>query len=419
MKLAARYNRASLIVSISILLVGSIVYYIAISYFSNNQIDRSLKEEIDEVIVYVANHQRLPKPYEFDENQAIFTPVGNSVVPLRFTDTPFYESQSKKTRPGRAVIGMVQLKGINYQVVIAESKESTQYLVQIIGLITSILTILLLIALFFTNRYVLRDLWKPFYQLLQKLKSFDAGKPGTHTANDSRVDEFRELGVAIDLMSERVSKDYQSLRTFTENASHEIMTPLAVITSKLDNLIQDETLNAEQFEQLQDIYNASSKLSRLNQSLLLLVKIDNNLINDTGEINLKLLIDKKLNHFQEILHAKDLIVNHVLQDRIIFGNPYLIDILLNNLLSNAIRHNITGGQLRLELNAQRFVISNTSNSEALNETLIFERFQKGRASEGLGLGLTIARNICDNYGYLLTYRFDNPFHCFIINFNAG
>ena len=111
MKLAARYNRASMIISISILLVGSIIYFVAISYFSDNQIDKDLKEEIDEVAVYVATHQRLPKPFEFDENQAIFTPIGHDLLPLRFTDTPYYESQSKKMRPGRAVIWHGTVKG--------------------------------------------------------------------------------------------------------------------------------------------------------------------------------------------------------------------------------------------------------------------------------------------------------------------
>lgn len=405
-----------MIISICILLLGGCVYFIAISYFSDNQIDRDLKEEIDEVAVYVATHQRLPKPYEFDENQAYFTNIGHEASPLRFTDTPFYESQSKKMRPGRAVIGMVQLKGTNYRVMITESKESTQYLVQIIGLITAILTVLLLTALFFTNRFILRGLWKPFYQLLQQLKSFDVSKKPIHQASDLLVDEFRELQQAIALMSERVVKDYQSLKTFTENASHEMLTPLAIINSKLDNMVQDEAMTAEQFEQLQDIYDASEKLSRLNQSLLLLVKIDNHLINEKEEINLKAMIEEKLIQFQEIIRGKRIVVSDFLQDKYIVSNTYLIDLLLNNLLSNALRHNSTGGQLRLDLNSNSLIIANTGPLEALDATYIFERFQKSRTSEGLGLGLTIARNICENFGYHLTYNYEEPFHRFIIKF---
>lgn len=418
MKLAARYNKASMIISICILLLGGVIYFIAISSFSNNQIDRDLKEEIDEVAVYVATHQKLPKPYEFDENQAYFTPTGQKSLGLRFTDTPFYELQSKKMRPGRAVIGMVQLKGMNYRVMIAESKESTQYFVQVIGLITAILTVLLLTALFFTNRFVLQGLWKPFYGLLYQLKSFDVSAISNSQSHKIEIDEFNELQQAIEMMSERVVKDYKSLKTFTENASHEMMTPLAVINSKLDNLVQDENMSEEQFEQLQDIYNASDKLSRLNQSLLLLVKIDNYLINDVEEINLKTVIEEKLNQFQEIISAKQLGVSDFLHNQLLTANPYLIDILINNLLTNALRHNYNGGQLRLESDSNRLIISNTSLAESLDPSHIFERFQKSQTSEGLGLGLTIARNICENYGFELTYEFVHPFHRFTINFKA-
>lgn len=417
MKLSTQYNRASMIASICVLIVAGLAYYIAISYISDNQLDDDLREEFDEVAVYVGTNQKLPKPFEYDEHQASFVPVGDRTMPLKFINAPFIDPKTKKVEAGRAAIGIVQLKGINYETTIVESKEATEYLVQIIGTITAALSIVLLLVLFFINRFVLSGLWKPFYKLLQQMKTFSVGKQ-TDTKDDIlKIDEFNELQLAINLMSERVSKDYQSLKIFTENASHEIMTPLSVITSKLDNLVQDETLKAEQFDQLQDIYDASNKLSRLNQSLLLLVKIDNHLINEAEEINLKLLIEQKLDQFQEIIRAKDLIINDILQDRVISGNSYLIDILLNNLISNAIRHNIAGGQLRLILNAQQFSISNTGSSDALDDTLIFERFQKGRSSEGLGLGLTIARNICDNYGYKLCYRFDSPFHFFIIKFD--
>ncbi len=416
MKLAARYNKASMIISICILLLGGVIYFVAISYFSDNQIDRDLKEEIDEVVVYVGTHQHLPKPYEFDENQAYFTPIGHQTQALRFTDTPFYESQSKKMRPGRAAIGMAQLSGLNYRVMIIESKESTQYLIQVIGLITAILTILLLTALFFTNRFLLRGLWKPFYHLLHHLKSFDVSLKVVREHENLQVDEFRELQQAIDVMEERAVKDYQSLKTFTENASHEMMTPLAVINSKLDNLVQDESMTASQFEQLQDIYTASDKLSRLNQSLLLLVKIENHQLNEVEEINLKSVIQDKLSQFQEIINAKQLLVSDFLHDKLITANTYLIDILINNLLSNSLRHNMNGGQLRLDLNADRLIIANTSSSEALDTSHIFERFQKSRTSEGLGLGLTIARNICDNYGYQLSYQFNESFHSFIVTF---
>jgi signal transduction histidine kinase len=74
-----------------------------------------------------------------------------------------------------------------------------------------------------------------------------------------------------------------------------------------------------------------------------------------------------------------------------------MDILLNNLLSNAIRHNQSKGNINIYLTEDRFVIQNSGSFSPLNSNFIFDRFQKGGASEGAGLDLTIVKNICNIY----------------------
>ncbi len=418
MKLAQQYTRASIIITFSILFFAGIIYYVAISYISNNQLDRDLTEEIDEVTYYVNHNHKMPTPVDFDDDAAAFAPIGQRTVQRHFVNMPFVEPHSKKTEPGRAVIDMIRLNGINYQVSITESKEGTEYLAQIIAFITIALTAILLAALFFTNRYILNGLWQPFYKLLGGLKSFSVANNMEYSYAEYPVkaDEFRELREAIDTMATRARGDYQTLKNFTENASHEMMTPLAVIASKLDTLIQDENLNAAHYEQLYNISLSINKLSRLNQSLLLLVKIDNKQIKDSALINLKELIDEKVNQFQEMIANKEITVTCELATKNIYASQYLVDILLNNLLSNAVRHNIKGGRINIRLDASHLVVENTSPQPALDETKIFERFEKGKASEGMGLGLTIARNICNNYTFDLSYSFAGPFHRFTVRF---
>jgi len=418
MKLSEQYNRASIIITLGILLFAGVFYYAVISYISNNELDRDLTEEFDELKQYVSNYKKLPTPVDFDEDVASFTPIGKLIIPKHFVDTPFVERSSKKSEEGRAIVGTVDIKGINYKVTIAESKEATQYLVQTIGFITIALTALLLTALFFTNRYILNGLWKPFYDLLSRLKSFSIAKSPAYSPKSVAIkaDEFRELQEAMDTMAVKARNDYQNLKIFTENASHEMMTPLAVIASKLDTLIQDENLNKEQLEQLYSINLTIGKLSKLSQSLLLLIKIDNRQVNDNDVIDLSLLIDEKLQHFQEIITGKDIQVNIKLTEKKIHMSQYLVEVLLNNLISNAIRHNFKGGQINVTLAGHELVIENTGPEQALDESGIFERFEKSKSSEGMGLGLTIARNICTSYAFQLSYSFQKPFHRFKVRF---
>ncbi|HEY0245989.1 MAG TPA: HAMP domain-containing sensor histidine kinase [Mucilaginibacter sp.] len=416
MKLSAQYSKVNLIITISVLFIAGIIYYGTIDYIANNQLDRNLDEEIGEVADYVKINQRLPKQIDFDEDQTSFTKTDQKAIAKVFFDTVYRNPREKKPESGRAVTGLITLSGVNYKVIVIESKEATEYLIQLITLITLVLTALLLLILVIANRYILNGLWKPFYHILQQLKAFNIADATSIELSETKVDEFKELNDAVLSMSSRVNSDYQNLKTFTENASHEMMTPISVITSKLDTLIQDETLKFEQFNQINDIYAATNRLSRLNQSLLLLVKIENDLIQDSANLNLKDIITEKLHQFQELTQSKHIGVTHTLDDMEITASKYLIEILINNLFSNAIKHNIPYGTIRILLNDNKLIIQNTGENESLNEKEIFERFQKGKTSEGTGLGLTIVKNICSQYNFRLNYYFEKPLHSFQIDF---
>ncbi|WP_121812253.1 sensor histidine kinase [Mucilaginibacter kameinonensis] len=416
MKLATQYTRVSMLTSLVVLLIAGGIYYFAISYIADQQFDRDLAEELGEMNEFIQQHHRLPKPFEFDSYQAKFEPVGQLMAPPRLTDTLISSSRTSKTASARAIIAIVRLDKTNYRMTIVESKETTDDLVQIIFLITILLIGLLLLALLLANRFLLRGLWQPFYHLLDRLLAFSlTGKVG-NSVPETNVDEFRELHAAINAMEEKAGSEYLALKAFTENASHEMMTPIAVITSKLDNLVQDESLTEEHLAQLQDIYNAGNKLSRLGQSLLLLVKIDHQLFKDAVEVHVELALADKVGQFAEITSKKSIVVTSKTESVTVTASPYLIDILLNNLLGNAIRHNNNYGQIRINLNKEQLSIANTGLPNKLDADKIFERFEKSPASEGTGLGLTIARNICEGYGWKLDYSFNNPYHTFTIRF---
>src|SRR5581483_2726894 len=148
-------------------------------------------------------------------------------------------------------------------------------LIKIIFFITIGVILLLLFTLFITNRLLLNRLWQPFHNLLKELRIFNVADNKDIPMMNTNIEEFRELNQAVVSMSSRVKSDYKDLKTFTENASHELLTPIAVINSKLDTLLQTGDFTRQQSKLLGDLYSAVSKLTRLNQSLLLLVKIEN------------------------------------------------------------------------------------------------------------------------------------------------
>jgi signal transduction histidine kinase len=185
----------------------------------------------------------------------------------------------------------------------------------------------------------------------------------------------------------------------------------------LDTLIQTENFSDRQSKLLNDLYSAVSRLNRLNQSLLLLVKIENKLLHDKQQINLRELVDEMIIQFEEIFNDKDLKLTYTLDDKEIYASRYLVEVLLSNLISNAIRHNHNGGEIVINLTNESLTIKNTGGNESLPDEKIFTRFHKSSGSEGSGLGLTISRQICENFGFSLEYQFKSDYHVFTVNFN--
>src|SRR5476649_2867040 len=102
MKLAAHYNKANIIITLSVLIIGGLIYYYAIRFIATDQLDRDLTEEIDEVKDYINLHGQLPKQVDFDEDQTNFTPTNSKTIPRRFFDTTYYNDKEKKKEAGRA-----------------------------------------------------------------------------------------------------------------------------------------------------------------------------------------------------------------------------------------------------------------------------------------------------------------------------
>ncbi|MBB6125923.1 sensor histidine kinase [Mucilaginibacter lappiensis] len=416
MKLSEHYTRTSIYSTLMVLLAGAVIYYFAIKYIAQQQLDRGLQQQLTEAEEYVRSSNQDPQQYDLDKDHAVFIKTNQWQLQKRFFDTTYFNPKEQRKEAGRAVEDLVKLKDTGYKVIITISRAGQKYLIEVITIITLALLAGLLSVLFISNKYFLNGLWKPFQLTLKEIKQFNIADVDQFKGKPSKVDEFAELNKAIREMSLRVTHDYLNLKQFTENASHEMMTPLAVVTTKLDTLIQDETLSAEQLAQITDIYSSINKSSRLNQSLLLLAKLENKLITDEIPISLDTVLSEKMLQFQELMQTKDLSFKHNLQAKQVLASKYLIDILLNNLFSNAIRHNSSGGVIIIELNGEQLSIKNTGATHSLDEQMIFERFQKGKDSQGTGLGLTLVKNICQHYGYIIHYYYESGWHTFTLKF---
>lgn len=416
MKLFVKYSRVNIIASILALLLGSIGYYFIVRYVVVHQLDDTLKIEEAEIINFVRTRDRLPEPANYRDQRIVFTPADAPVI-RNFLNSSWQERRHPgQVEPVRELIFSVKAGGQFYTVTVGKSEEDSEHLLEWIMLVTGGMILLLLGILFLANRLLLRRIWQPFYSLLDGMRKFNLSSQTPWPSLDTRVDEFKELEDAGRQMTTKIVKDYEMLRNFADSASHEMQTPLAIIHSKLDLIIQDPALEERHHRPITAMYEAIRRLRQLNQSLLLLAKIENNQFRQTDRIDLGPLIEEKLGQLDDMVRDRRLEVRTELDEQSLNINGYLADILLNNILVNAIRHNEDGGRVDISLQDHTLMVRNTGEALHFDASTIFDRFTKGPHSSGTGLGLAIVRQICDNYHFPLRYSYEDHMHVIDIRF---
>ena len=196
-----------------------------------------------------------------------------------------------------------------------------------------------------------------------------------------------------------------------------MQTPLAVLKSKLDLLLQNNDITNEQSEIINAIGLPLSRVSRINKNLLLLAKIENNQFADKESIEVTELVNETLELLIDYTTAKQITVDKNLTENLtVTCNKTLLEILISNLLINAIVHNLENGKINIDFSAKTLTVSNTGKT-ALDNKRIFERFTVSSSeTANSGLGLAIVKEICNRYQWQINYTFQNNLHSFRCSF---
>ena len=218
--------------------------------------------------------------------------------------------------------------------------------------------------------------------------------------------EFDELIQTINDMLERLDISFHQAMRFSADASHELKTPIANIQNELTSRLQKCIPDSEEHATLNEILNELERLKRIMRSLFLFSQADaGKMVISATEFNLSELLDSLVKD-TEILaeEAFQLQLEQQIQPEVcIHGDPIMLGQVIQNLLNNAIIHNLEGGWIRVTLTADSERIHLTVENSATpipeqEQDAIFLRFQRGSLTRknhtpGLGLGLSLASEI--------------------------
>lgn len=302
--------------------------------------------------------------------------------------------------------------GISVSISLSQDKKIGEYIFAIV----TIYLFISLFILFLLNRYISSHIFSPFYDTLSKIKKWNIKKNDPLTFKKTNIDEFNLINITVQELTQQIKTDYKNLKEFTENVSHESQTPLSIISSKLELLMQGTNYNAKQQEYLQQIFQSTQRIYKLNQVLILMSRIENKQFLASDSINLQYTIQQKIDELEDFISAKQIIVSPEFKTQTIKNiNPILFDILLNNLMINAIKYNLEqDGVIIIRLDEHTLTIENTSDIGKIEKEFLFERFTKSSTSSSLGVGLSLIKKIIEAFNWQITYSHKNNIHTFKI-----
>lgn len=401
-------------VTVLVMLISIPVFYLVLQNVLTGNIDESLQNQKTLITKKLQNVDN--KNFVILENEIQVTKSSVAIPNEKLFTKEIYNKEEDEKEFFRILQFSVKSNSENYNVQIKESLVESEDLLKIILKLLISILLVLVGTLLFINYNIKQKVWKPFYKTLAELKNFRVDKTGELKLEKSKINELNDLNLSLNELSSTNKKVYQSQKEFTENASHEIQTPLAIVQNNIDLLWQTENISEDQAKLMDEISTATIRMSKLNQALLLLSKIENKQFSETEEVNLNRLAEVFFKNYQEQIKFKELEIKTQFSRFFLVNiNSNLAEILVGNLVLNALKYAPKGSEIQALFTENEIHISNKGNGKSLATDLLFKRFQRQNNQEnGTGLGLEIAKQIANSASLKLTYEFKENRHFFIL-----
>ncbi len=309
MKLISKSILYYLIFSLPLLVIACLFSYYLIRSELRDGTDEILQREEASAEHLINSSKIMGSNILFPDSLFFIKTVPFHVNSILYADTSIYDKLENETVGYRILNSYYNYNKTTYLITISKPMLEENELME--GLISSLFVVIcfLVLSFLFVNLVISKWLWKSFYNTISLLNEYDLKTNKKLSLSSSNIKEFKELNETLAKMTDKIYADFTRQKEFTENASHELQTPLAVIRSKIELLIQSDNLKENEMENIQMIEAAVNKLSSLNKALLLLVKIENHQFNELDELSLQTTMEKILSNFENLITDKKILIS--------------------------------------------------------------------------------------------------------------
>ena len=386
------------------MIISGAVLYVYTKSLLDSEIEEELysnKDRVEHMLETYPNEMGIP-PIMMAEK----TELTEANVLL---DTLMYDPLQDEIELFRQLSGTTVINGQNYKITVrAMVIESDAIL---FGIVFTFMSIIFLgfLFLYYFNKKRNQKLWHPFFVNLDRVKLFSIKSDESLKLMKSDILEFHELNKEMESLTNKIQVDYHNLKQFTEDVSHEMKTPLAIMQAKIETVMNEPDITKGQFEKISSLQEDIQRLKQLNKKLILLAKIDNDQFTETEEISINSILKQCIENFEELSVTKvSLLENDTIKVNM---DRTLAMVLCNNLISNAVKHSIDGEYVKIDVSKNRIQVINNGRFGLDHPEQLFNRFYKeSKKPDSTGLGLSIVKKICDYYSFTPSYRFRESEH---------
>ncbi len=420
MKLIHRITLRLSLILLPILLVWAAVFYYTMVGEINDETDDSLEDYAEMLVRRTLTGGELPGQSDGSNNTYSIELLPDSVHHdqiLEFKDEKVYIPEKRETEPARVLKMTFSDGGGNTYLLTVSTPtfEREDLLLAVFWHLVALYAILVVTILAVTA-LVFNYSMRPLYKLLEWLDNYHPGNGVDDLPTDSQTAEFKKLTESARSTIERAEKYFERQKQFIGNASHELQTPLAVLGTRIEWMIDNTQLTEEQFAELTKMRQSLHRLSRLNRTLLLISKIENAQFNEKDDVDIVELIRREVEVYEEVYGYKEIECRVELPERfVVTMDESLATTMVTNLIKNAFLHTAEGGSIIISIKDGEFSVAN-SGDEALDATRLFDRFYTSGKSGSTGLGLALVKSIAEFYRFNLEYSFVEEKHRFAVRF---
>ena len=401
----------------------AMVFYFVIVDEINDEADDLLESYAEQLMVRKLSGKELPVTNIMTDGHYSISQVtesyADSQAGMEYYDSDFYISETDENEPARFLKTIFRdREGRCFELIVATPTFEKNDLIGTILWWILALYLILLLTVVVIALVVLQKSMRPLYKILDWLNAYTPGKAHSRLTIDTDIQEFRQLEKVTTEATDRSDNAFEKQKQFIGNASHELQTPLAVLGGRIDWMLDNDSLGEESVGELVQMKRELGHIVRLNKTLLLLTKIDNDQFPDQTDVNLSSMVLSQKELYEEIFSSKKISCSVQVPDELVIVrmNETLASILVTNIIKNAFVHSPEGGTVALTLTENELVVANSGDSP-LDQGRIFDRFYQGAKKDGsTGLGLALAKTIADRNGLRLTYSYENGMHLFRIGF---